>query len=234
MRKKLLLFDIDGTLLLGRGIPKKVFLEVVRHRFPDYQNGETLRFSGMTDPKIVHDLLMANGFKEKVTPELETEILDEFVRVLEERITPENPPLVLPGVVELLDRCTREENIFLGLVTGNIMQGARIKLTAAGLYHYFAVGAFGSDHIDRAFLPPLAISRSEKYFGQTFAPEDVWIIGDSIHDVTCAKANKLKCLAVYTGFTSKDELLDENPEYLLENFLDTNNVMSIFEDKLKK
>ncbi|MGD9899752.1 MAG: HAD family hydrolase [Calditrichaceae bacterium] len=231
MRKKLLLFDIDGTLLLGRGIPKKAFLEVVRHRFPEYQNGETLKFSGMTDPKIVHDLLMANGFKDQITPQLEKEILDEFVRVLEERITPDNPPLVLPGVVELLDRCVSDENIFLGLVTGNIMQGARIKLSAAGLYHYFAVGAFGSDHIDRAFLPPLAIRRSEKYFDQTFAPEDIWIIGDSIHDVACAKANNLKCLAIYTGFTTKEELLAENPEYLLENFLDADHVMSIFNNK---
>jgi phosphoglycolate phosphatase-like HAD superfamily hydrolase len=107
------------------------------------------------------------------------------------------------------------------------MAGAYIKLSAVGLYYYFAVGAFGSDHEDRNMLPPIAIERAQHYYGTRFKKEDVWIVGDSIHDVRCAKANGLKSIALPTGFTPESLLLDENPDHLLENLNDVEQIRSI-------
>lgn len=226
---KLLLFDIDGTLLLGRGIPRKVFLEVIQKRFPDFPPDSTIRFSGMTDPQIVNELLSFNGYGSKLSDILIKEIISDFVGLLAERMTRKNPPQLLPGVRNLLDYCNENPDCYLGLVTGNVMQGARIKLNAVDLYRYFAVGAFGSDHKDRNKLPPIAVRRASLYFNINFPKDRVWIIGDSIKDVQCAKANDLKVLAVTTGFTSEEELLDHNPDFLIPDLTRIEQVIEILE-----
>jgi phosphoglycolate phosphatase-like HAD superfamily hydrolase len=224
---KLLLFDIDGTLLMGRGIPRKVFLNVIQRRFPDFPSDQKVRFSGMTDPQIVHDLLSFNGYSYLLTDRLVQEIIDEFIIDLPHQMNRANPPQLLPGVRELLEYCDTHPACFLGLVTGNVMQGARIKLDAVDIYHYFAVGAFGSDHRDRNQLPPIALERAAHYFNRNFSKGQVWIIGDSVKDVQCARANQLNCLAVSTGFTSEKELMEEKPDYLLPDLTDLRHVLRI-------
>ncbi len=224
---KLLLFDIDGTLLLGKGVPRQVFLEVIRKRYPGFSRDQSLRFSGMTDPQIVHELLSTNGYGTHLNPTLVQEIIDEFIELLAERMDRKNPPEILPGVRTLLEYCESRQDCYLGLVTGNVMQGARIKLTSADLYHHFAVGAFGCDHIDRNQLPPIAIGRAVQYFDQSFDTDRIWIIGDSVKDVICAKSNDLKCLAVSTGFTSEEKLRAEYPDHLLTDLTDLDRISEI-------
>lgn len=228
MNNKLLLFDIDGTLLSGRGIPKKVFLEIMRKRFPHFTNGEHLQFSGMTDIQIVTNLFKMNGYDGEIDPELIDEILAEFTTNLAKNMNVKNPPKILSGVFELLDRCMLLPNCYLGLVTGNTMTGAQIKLRAGGLYHYFAVGAFGNDHADRNLLPPVAVERAGQYYDKTFEKENIWIIGDSIYDIRCAKVNDLKCLAVYSGITKRGELQAEKPHYIFKNLQNTNHILEVF------
>lgn len=223
----LLLFDIDGTLLLGRGIPRQAFLEVIQKRYPDFPNDHSIRFSGMTDPRIVHQLLSTNGFASEVNETLIREIIEDFIILLQQRMTPQNPPELLPGVKTLLDYCTDNPECYLGLVTGNVMQGARIKLSAAGLYSYFQVGAFGSDHADRNLLPPLAVKRASLYFNREFDKNRTWIIGDSVNDIVCARVNQIRCLAVPTGFTTWEELWKEHPDELIPDLTDLNRVTSI-------
>jgi phosphoglycolate phosphatase-like HAD superfamily hydrolase len=225
--KKLLLFDIDGTLVTGRGIPKKIILKIIHDRFPGFQNGHQVAFNGMTDPLIVQQVLAANNYKVGLDDPLIGSILDAFLAELENRVTPKSPPDVLPGVHELLQACEQDKDIFLGLVTGNAMRGAKIKLNAAGLNGYFPLGAFGSDHWDRNKLPPIAIERAAKYFGENFSGKNTWIIGDSPKDVQCAKTNNLKCLAVLTGKVEKKVMENAGADFVMNDRSDLATFFSV-------
>jgi len=227
MTNKLLLFDIDGTLLLSRGIPRTAFLKVLKNHFPHISDKTSVKFSGMTDPQIISQLLQANGDHTFVSNQLLQQLFREFAVELSANLHINNPPDILPGVIKLLDILQRIPNSYLGLVTGNIIAGARIKLLAAGLYSYFPLGAFGSDHKDRNLLPPIAVKRAQQYYDTLFDKNDIWIIGDSIYDVRCAKANNLRSIALTTGFTRQNDLNSENPDFLLENLTDTEQILSI-------
>jgi len=224
---KLLLFDIDGTLLSGRGVPKKIFLEIIRQRFPQYTNGGDLRFSGLTDPVIARKILTLNGSPHTEDAQMVAGLLEAFLDRLALYVTKENPPQVLTGVRPLLHRCQKNPHCFLGLVTGNMQRGADIKLKACRLRHYFPIGAFGSDHPERNMLPPLAWQRAEAYYGITFPKENIWIIGDSIYDVRCAKANGLHSLAVASGVTAMETLAAEKPDVLLPDLGETEKLVGI-------
>ncbi len=228
--KKLLLFDIDGTLITGRGVPKKIALDVIRKHFPEFTNGQQVQFNGMTDPLIVQQVLASNNHKIELDDPVINIILDEFLFELKKYVTPDNPPNILPGVQKLMDTCTQDQNIFMGLVTGNMMHGAKIKLKAARLHKYFALGAFGSDHWDRNQLPPIAITRAENYFEQTFTKNDTWIIGDSPKDVECAKANGLQCLAVLTGKVEEEIMQNAEADAIMNDLSNTEHFFSILKN----
>lgn len=225
--KKLILFDIDGTLISGRGVPKKVAIDVIHKFFPGFKNGNEVGFSGMTDPLIVQKVLQANGHHIEMDDPLVREILDEFMIELAKHVTPENPPLVLPGVQQLLNACREDKDIYMALVTGNMATGAKIKLSAAGLYAFFQTGAFGCDHWDRNKLPVIAVKRASEYFGYNFSAQDTWVIGDSIRDVECAHHNGMKCLAVTTGPTTREELQAHHPKAILPDLTDLDGVMDL-------
>jgi len=113
---------------------------------------------------------------------------------------------LLPGVLELLESLADRPDVTLGLLTGNWEAGARIKLSRFGLNRFFPFGAFGSDATDRDDLPPVALERAAEHTGQAFRPEEALIIGDSVHDVGCARAHGIPVLAVATGRTAAKEL----------------------------
>jgi phosphoglycolate phosphatase-like HAD superfamily hydrolase len=225
MKPKLLLFDIDGTLISARGIPKIAMGKVLSQKFPDIKYDHSYDFSGRTDPEIIEYLL---GYDDiKITDHLEEEILRDFCIELETMFMNNQKPLILPGVYELMKELVLQENVYLGLVTGNISEGARIKLEAAGLYQYFPIGGFGDDSKDRNDLPPIASERASNYYGKDFAARDTWIIGDSIHDIRCAHNNNIRCLAVLTGWTSRETLAAGNPEFLVNDLADSEKIQEI-------
>ena len=224
---KLLLFDIDGTLITGHGIPKKVAIDVINARFPGFTNGHNVAFNGMTDPLIIKEVLSANNYPVEIDDPLIDEILDDFMIELARHVNPQAPPSLLPGVKDLLEYCLNKEDVFIGLVTGNIMRGAKIKLSAINIYSYFSIGAFGSDHWNRNALPPIAINRANKYFSKKFKPEAVWIIGDSPKDVECAKANGLKCLAVETGKVDNQVLAKCGADFIVKDLGNLNDLREI-------
>lgn len=113
---------------------------------------------------------------------------------------------LLPGVTELLERQAERPDLALALLTGNWEPGARTKLSRFDLNRFFAFGAFGCDGFDRAELPPVALQRAEARLGRSFPPAEVLIIGDTLHDVACARAHGIPCLAVATGRTSAEAL----------------------------
>jgi HAD superfamily hydrolase (TIGR01549 family) len=219
MKNKLLLFDIDGTLISAHGIPKKAMGKVLSRRYASFNYDKSYDFSGRTDPEIIEHLLKYDN--KKVSDILITQILEEFCVELEQELTTNHRPVIHPGVEDLIEDLDSIENVSLGLVTGNVAEGARIKLEAVDLYKYFPVGGFGDDSKRRNDLPPIAKTRAQDYYHCAFSDTDIWIIGDSIYDVECARVNSLRCLAVCTGFTNRQELYMAGPEILVDNMSDT-------------
>ena len=228
MQPKLVLFDIDGTLLTAHGSPKTAMGRVLLRRYPDFNYDRDFDFSGRTDPEIIEYLLKFDN--RDVSDPIIVDILSEFCVELDIELKAGEKPDLHPGVLELLDILDASSDVSLGLVTGNIAKGARIKLKAANLDHYFPVGGFGDDSKYRDDLPPLALERAEKYYGKKFHGMNTWIIGDSIHDIRCAQNNGLRCLAVCTGWTPREKLIKENPEYIEEDLSQIDHILNLISD----
>lgn len=197
---KLLLFDIDGTLVHSGGQAKPAFAGAMLEVYGATGDIDRYDFSGKLDPRIVVDLLADAGVeRETIDGRLDT-LRDNYLARLERTLEPARMR-VMPGVRELLPALTGRDDVVLGLLTGNWRGGARIKLDSVGLWDYFPFGSFGDDGLDRRELPPVALDRAHRHSGYSFAPDEAVIIGDSLLDVDCARAHGIPCLAVATGWT---------------------------------
>lgn len=202
---RLVLFDIDGTLLqCGRQVGG-IFCGALRDVFGGHGPLEGFSFAGKTDPMIVLELLRDLGLEEPAIRERLPEVRDLYLARLEQGLQREKMTL-LPGVVEMLDPLRRCPERIVGLLTGNWRGGAEIKLGRFGLNEYFELGAFGEDAADRRGLVPVALERATAQHGISFDPADVLIVGDTELDVDCARHAGVRCVAVATGFTSAERL----------------------------
>jgi len=205
LRRRLLLFDVDSTLVSCGSQGRRVFQQALLDVFGTAGACDAYDFSGRTDSRIALDLLTGAGLSEEEVlaglPRLQELYLTELDRVLHR-----DGMELLPGVLELLESLADRPDVTLGLLTGNWEAGARIKLSRFGLNRFFPFGAFGSDATDRDDLPPVALERAAEHTGQAFRPEEALIIGDSVHDVGCARAHGIPVLAVATGRTAAKEL----------------------------
>ena len=203
--KRLVLFDIDGTLLLcGRQVGP-IFIDALRAVFGEFRRPEGYSFAGKTDPMIVRDMVHALGLSDEIVESGLPRMHDLYVEDLERRLDAEQMRL-LPGVVELLDRLAARDDVLVGLLTGNWRRGAEVKLSRFGLGRYFALGAFGDDGRIRRDLVPVALDRAARQRGRRFEPHEVLIVGDTVLDVDCARAAGVPCMAVATGFTPARDL----------------------------
>ncbi len=227
MGSRLVLFDIDGTLLNARGAPRTAMIKVMLRRKPDFSYNSNYSFAGRTDWEIIEELLLHDDPGFKITEAVLRQIMREFAIELEKEMKKIAPPLVFAGVAKLLQALSVNENCRLGLLTGNIKDGAKLKLRAGGLEKFFSFGAYGSDARNRSDLPVIAMNRAEKLFGIRFSVRDTWIVGDSINDISCAHDNDIRCLAVATGWTSRSELKRHNPEFLVDDLALTEEILSI-------
>jgi phosphoglycolate phosphatase len=134
---------------------------------------------------------------------------------------------ILPGVPALLEALRGEEGVGLGLVTGNIHEGAQLKLSSAGLYHHFAVGGYGSDHEVRDHLPGVAIERAEEEWSVSFPREQVIVVGDTPMDVICGRYAGTRTMAVATGYHSVDELTEAGADWVLDSFADVETAVGL-------
>ncbi len=212
----LVLFDIDGTLLRCGPQVGSIFVGALKEIYGGHGRLEGYSFAGKTDPMIVRDLVEAAGWKEEeILPRL-----GQMRRVYEERLEQglkREKMCLLPGVVELLESLTGRDDVLIGLLTGNWRSGAQIKLSRFGLERFFSFGAFGDDGLERRDLVPAALERAAKINGGPFAPERVLIVGDTILDVDCARANGIPSLAVSTGFTSAEDLVAAGADWVFPN-----------------
>lgn len=229
MTRLLVLFDIDGTLLLTPGAGRRAITAAMADRVPDARVWDAIRFDGKTDPQIVHEMLEAAGDASPRDPRAVDEILARYLVLLEAELarTP-GRTRVLPGVASLLDRLEAEADVVLGLLTGNIAPGAGLKLRSGGLDPArFRVGAYGSDSSHRPDLPAIAAGRAAPIFGRVPAGETVIIVGDTPADVTCGRAIGARAVAVATGSYAASELREAGAHVAFEDLSDTDAVLEV-------
>ncbi|KPP99156.1 MAG: putative phosphatase [Bacteroidetes bacterium HLUCCA01] len=218
MQDKLILFDIDGTLLsvdhlrmrtLIHGLLERLeLIDVEHHRIP---------FAGRTDRAIFSDLMGSAA----ANPARFEEVRQAYLAELNEHLHPSWVE-VHDGVEETIQWCN-EQHIPYGLLTGNFEQAAFIKLRLAGLDAHFRFGAFGCDHTDRNALPAIAHKKAEFSYNRTFTQKDIIIIGDTPNDVLCAQHYQARSVAVTTGPYSADQLRESNPDYVITSMQNPHN-----------
>ena len=215
---RLVLFDVDGTLLSAGRAARESILAALSAVLGWGGSADGNDFSGKTDPQILRELVLESVGAERFESSLSA-VLDRYVEELRGRLRPE-AVVPKPGIPALLERLAAEPRVTLGLLTGNIERGARMKLEPAGLNRYFSFGAFGDDSPDRYCLPPIALARAREVTGYEFSPGAVVIVGDSVHDVLCGRSLGARAIAVATGPTPFEKLAAERPSALFSEFSD--------------
>jgi phosphoglycolate phosphatase-like HAD superfamily hydrolase len=226
---RLLLFDIDGTLLTCGGQPRPLFAAALQDVFGRTGDIDGYDFAGKTDPRIVIDLMRGAGVGDEEIERGLPRVRDAYLDRLEAHLDP-GGVRVYPGVVELLNALGEVASgggCEVALLTGNWERGARIKLTSVGLDRHFAFGSFGDESPDRRLLPPRALARARERTGRTFAAEECWVIGDSLLDVDCARAHGLPCLGVATSRTSAAALAAAGAAAVVDDLARTADVLRI-------
>jgi phosphoglycolate phosphatase-like HAD superfamily hydrolase len=213
----LLLFDIDGTLLRVTDGTNRAVQHAVSSVTGRPVSTEGVSFSGRTDPEIFRDVLRASGVADP-EPVLD-EVLSTYVEAAQDAIRPDHVE-TLPGIPPLLSALSGREDVFLGLLTGNVEPIAYHKLRRVGLADHFGAGAFGSDHADRGRLPPVALRRASSRSGRSFTLRRTVIIGDTQHDIQCARTAGSRAVAVCTGRFARSDLQPHTPDLLFDDLRD--------------
>ena len=228
---KLVLFDIDGTLLSSEGAGKRAMQAALSELFGT-SGDPAYRYDGKTDRQIVRDLMRAHGHDDAYIDERMDALLGLYLEGLAQEVASgARIPRTLPGIPELLDDLEGREGITLGLLTGNIEPGAKVKLTAAGLdISRFRVNAFGSDHEHRPELPGVAQRRAADFLGRELAGDAIYVIGDTPADIRCGEAIGARAIGVATGHYSVDDLRKHDPYAVFENLENTDAVVSVIVD----
>lgn len=223
---KLVLFDIDGTILWTDGAGRRAIHAALRDVFGGIGPADYW-FDGKTDRQIVRELMRHEGHGDARIDAGMEELLRRYVENLEREVrSPEHASRLLPGVLPLLDALERREDAMLGLLTGNLVEGARVKLEAVGIdFDRFAVGAFGSDHEQRAELPAIAQRRASERLGRDVPGADVRVVGDTPADLTCGLSIGARAIGVATGRYSVAELESHAPAAVFETLADTDRVL---------
>jgi phosphoglycolate phosphatase-like HAD superfamily hydrolase len=224
---RLVLFDIDGTLLSAQRAPRRAFHRALMEVFGTAGPIDGHTFDGKTDPQIARELLLLAGLHDDLIsrglPDLWATYLRELAREL---ALPGQETLVYPGVRELLDALESMKGlVLLGLLTGNIQPGAALKLASAKIGTDFRVGAFGSDHERRDLLPALAVARALNLTGVHFRERDVVIVGDTPSDVTCGQSLAVRTLAVTTGRHDEPSLRSAGADHVFADLSATDEVL---------
>jgi phosphoglycolate phosphatase len=224
--KHLLLWDIDGTLIASGGAGMRALEVALRTVFGLEGSLAAIDFAGRTDTWIMREVFRT--YSVPATADNFSRYFEGYVAALPAELN--NPHAhVLPGVRELLRAVTAHGGIAQGLLTGNMRRGAQVKLAYHGLWDEFEFGAFADDSEDRNELGPHAVRRALERHGVNFAADDVWVIGDTPHDIACGKMIGARTLAVGTGGSTVDQLRAHHPTAVVENLTDTKGMLNLFE-----
>jgi phosphoglycolate phosphatase-like HAD superfamily hydrolase len=211
------LFDIDGTLLSSGGAGKAALEAALLEEFGLAGLLGQVPYSGRTDRAIIRDLLRLHAIDESATS-LER-LIEGYLRRLPDCLR-RHQGKVLPGIAALLEDLSGREQVAVGLLTGNLRAGARLKLGHYGLYHHFAFGGFGDQHWERDNVAHEALAAVRAHLDGNVVLDQVWVIGDTPLDVQCARAIGVRVAAVATGWHSREELAAARPDLLLTDLSD--------------
>lgn len=214
---RVLLFDIDGTLVRTGGAGKVAMEAALCEEFGVTLAAEPIPYGGRTDRAIGTDLLTAH----RVDPTATNlgKLIDGYLARLPAALAA-GDGIVCPGVRDLLPSLRNRSDVLLGLLTGNVRAGAERKLGHYGLWDFFVAGGFGDDHPDRDDVARAAVRSVERHLGRAVRPADVWVIGDTPLDVKCARAIGATAVAVATGWTPFDELAACGADYTVRDLSD--------------
>ena len=223
---KVVLFDIDGTLLWSDGAGRRAVQQALEEVFGT-AIPEGHEFDGKTDPQIVRELMIRAGLDDATITERLPRALDRYLGLLQHELASiDDTNHIFPGIPPLLDALEQRDDVLLGLLTGNIQPGAHAKLRAVRIDpDRFKVGAFGSDHASRPELPAVARARAEAVLGHAVAGEDVVVIGDTPADMSCGNGIGARAIGVATGRYSVQQLADCAEGIVFANLVDTAAVM---------
>jgi phosphoglycolate phosphatase-like HAD superfamily hydrolase len=224
---RLLLFDIDGTMISCRGRGLRAMHRTIQELFGLPPATAEVQAYGKTDPILFEEVGAAYGIAAAQIVARGTQLAAHYVEVLAADLAAGDACSPKPGVGALLAALERRPEVALGLVSGNLEPAAWLKLRAAGLHGFFAAGAFGSDSRHRHRLVELAIGRLAGRHGCRFAPWQVWVVGDTPADVESGRTNGTRTLAVATGGYSPGALAASGADYVLEDFTATDTVVDI-------
>ncbi|HMI56077.1 MAG TPA: HAD family hydrolase [Gemmatimonadaceae bacterium] len=223
---RLVLFDIDGTLLNSGGLGRASMQRALGLVFGSPGN-PSYRYDGKTDKQIVRDVMRLEGHSDEHIDARMEKLIELYLEGLREgaksgkfNVRP------LDGVVELLDALEARENVVLGLLTGNVEPGARVKLTAAGINpERFRVNAFGSDHEHRPRLPAIAQRRASETLGLEIVGGRLIVIGDTPADIECGRSLGARAIGVASGHYTVEQLQEHNPYAVFPSLKNTQQVL---------
>jgi phosphoglycolate phosphatase-like HAD superfamily hydrolase len=227
--RKLVLFDIDGTLVLTGGAGLRAMNRALEEVFGHATGLDGIPVAGRTDWAILADAV--RRFGRRLDGPMLADLQHRYVtRLAEEIVQPgAGRKGIMPGVREMLDRLDRRDDVLVGLLTGNFVEGARVKLDYFDLWRYFRFGAFGGDAADRNALVPVAVERARGCGLPEIADGDVLVVGDTPHDVMCAHAAGATAVAVATGSSSIDELRATGARHVFTDLSDTSAVLQLLD-----
>jgi phosphoglycolate phosphatase-like HAD superfamily hydrolase len=211
------LFDIDGTLISSGGAGKAALEAALLEEFGVNHNVEKVQLSGRTDRAIVRELFRLHDIEE--TPKTRQRFFNAYLASLPACLA-RMKGTVLPGITSFLQYLSEHDEVAVGLLTGNVRAGARLKLGHYELWHHFAFGGFGDHHHDRDGVAQEALREIQARFDGTTRPDRVWVIGDTPLDVQCARCIGARALAVATGWHSLEELTACQPDLALADLSD--------------
>ncbi len=219
---KLVLFDLDYTLLKSVGNKEELWNAMFSEVFGLKGSAVLARRQGMTEKEIIEDAASEAG----IDGETVKRKMHQAYRILTEKFS-ELDVMLFPGAKELLETLKEADGIKVGVLTGNSEDRAWLKLEKAGLKGYFKFGVFSNDAETREDLFQVALEKAVKAFGMKFRPEDTWIIGDTLRDVSTAVKNGARCIAVTTGPFKERDLLGEGADFVLEDLTDYKRIVNI-------
>jgi len=212
---RLVLFDIDGTLIRTGGAGVKAFARAFASEFNLVDGTERLSFPGRTDTSLVREFFRHHGVE--LSPQNYRRFFDSYVFWLDQFLA-QTRGRVIPGVRPFLNGLrTLPQPPVIGLLTGNIRRGAEIKLRHFNLWDVFQTGAFGDDHEERDQIAVIARQRGNELLGGKLRGDQILVVGDTPHDVRCGRAIEAKALAVATGGSTRAQLREQQPDWLVED-----------------
>jgi phosphoglycolate phosphatase-like HAD superfamily hydrolase len=229
------LLDIDGTLLLTGGAGQKAFTQTLAEDFGITEIIHQVMFAGRSDRAIAMELFQLHGVAE-TTENWERFCVGYLSRL--EAALHAHQGFVLPGAAGLVTTLAARDDVALGLLTGNVREGAKRKLVHYDLWHPFAFGGYGDDHVHRNDIAACALAAAHEHIavGANGLARNgkkpsgrVIVVGDTEHDVTCGRSIGALCVAVPTGHTKADELRQTNPDVLVETLEDIGPILALLD-----